>query len=393
MLPTTRKLVAGPCMGAAMLLAACGAAASAPFAPSTAVAPALTVEVLADGLDHPWDVARAPDGTLLLDERSGGFTAVLPDGTVQPVDADFGDLFARGETGLMGLVLAPDFATSRRFLTCQGVQDSDGAEVQVIAWTVDEDWTAATRVADPLLGGIPVNRQSGRHGGCRLRFDPSGALLVGTGDNAVGPNAQDLGTLAGKLLRIDPATGGPAAGNPFADDVDPLTRLVFSYGHRNVQGIAVQPGTGEVYTAEQGTTRDDEVNRSVAGGDFGYDPAGADGGYDESVPMTDLDRPGAVPALWSSGDPTIAVCGLTFLTGQAWGDDEGLLVAGVQQDTGLLALRLDHDGALVEAFRVRELEDTYGRLRSPQAGPDGVLYVTTDNGGGADQLLRVTPAR
>jgi glucose/arabinose dehydrogenase len=379
-------------MGAAMLLAACGAAASAPFAPSTAVAPALTVEVLADGLDHPWDVARAPDGTLLLDERSGGFTAVLPDGTVRPVEADFGDLFARGETGLMGLVLTPDFATSRRFLTCQGVQESDGAEVQVIAWTVDEDWTAATRVADPLLGGIPVNQQSGRHGGCRLRFDPSGALLVGTGDNAVGTNAQDLGTLAGKLLRIDPATGGPAAGNPFADDVDPLTRLVFSYGHRNVQGIAVQPGTGDVYTAEQGTTRDDEVNRSVAGGDFGYDPAGVDGGYDESVPMTDLDRPGAVPALWSSGEPTIAVCGLTFLTGQAWGDDEGLLVAGVQKDTGLLALRLDDDGALAEAFRVPELEGTYGRLRSPQAGPDGVLYVTTDNGGGADRLLRVTPA-
>jgi glucose/arabinose dehydrogenase len=392
MLPTTRKLVAGPCMGAAMLVAACGAAASAPFAPSTAVAPALTVEVLADGLDHPWDVARAPDGTLLLDERSGGFTAVLPDGTVRPVEADFGDLFARGETGLMGLVLTPDFATSRRFLTCQGVQESDGAEVQVIAWTVDEDWTAATRVADPLLGGIPVNQQSGRHGGCRLRFDPSGALLVGTGDNAVGTNAQDLGTLAGKLLRIDPATGGPAAGNPFADDVDPLTRLVFSYGHRNVQGIAVQPGTGDVYTAEQGTTRDDEVNRSVAGGDFGYDPAGVDGGYDESVPMTDLDRPGAVPALWSSGEPTIAVCGLTFLTGQAWGDDEGLLVAGVQKDTGLLALRLDDDGALAEAFRVPELEGTYGRLRSPQAGPDGVLYVTTDNGGGADRLLRVTPA-
>jgi glucose/arabinose dehydrogenase len=311
---------------------------------------------------------------------------------VRPVEADFGDLFARGETGLMGLVLTPDFATSRRFLTCQGVQESDGAEVQVIAWTVDEDWTAATRVADPLLGGIPVNQQSGRHGGCRLRFDPSGALLVGTGDNAVGTNAQDLGTLAGKLLRIDPATGGPAAGNPFADDVDPLTRLVFSYGHRNVQGIAVQPGTGDVYTAEQGTTRDDEVNRSVAGGDFGYDPAGVDGGYDESVPMTDLDRPGAVPALWSSGEPTIAVCGLTFLTGQAWGDDEGLLVAGVQKDTGLLALRLDDDGALAEAFRVPELEGTYGRLRSPQAGPDGVLYVTTDNGGGADRLLRVTPA-
>jgi glucose/arabinose dehydrogenase len=376
-----------------MLLAACGAAASAPFAPSTAVAPALTVAVLVDGLDHPWDVARAPDGTLLLDERSGGFTAVLPDGTVQPVEADFGDLFARGETGLMGLVLTPDFATSRRFLTCQGVQESDGAEVQVIAWTVDEAWTAASRVADPLLGGIPVNQSSGRHGGCRLRFDPSGALLVGTGDNTVGSNPQDRASLAGKVLRIDPATGGPADGNPFADDPNPLTRLVFSYGHRNVQGIAVQPGTGEVYTAEQGTTRDDEVNGSVAGGDYGYDPDGADGGYDQSVPMTDLDRPGAVPAVWSSGDPTIAVCGITFLTGSAWGDYDGLLVAGVQKDTGLLALRLAEDGTLAEQFRVPELEDTYGRLRSPQAGAAGVLYVTTDNGGGADQLLQVTPGR
>jgi glucose/arabinose dehydrogenase len=222
--------------------------------------------VLADGLDHPWDVARAPDGTLLVDERSSGFT----------------------------------------------------------------------------------------------------------------------------VLRIDPATGGPADGNPFADDPDPVTRLVYSYGHRNVQGIAVRPGTGEVYTAEQGTTRDDEVNRSVAGGDFGYDPAGADGGYDESVPMTDLTRPGAVPAVWSSGAPAIAVSGVTFLSGEAWGAHDGLLVAGVQRDTGLLALRLDADGGLVEQFRLPELEDRYGRLRTPQAGPDGVLHVTTDNGGD-DQLLRVTP--
>jgi glucose/arabinose dehydrogenase len=375
-----------------MLLVACSAEAAPEVVDPPAGAPALTVEVLADGLDHPWDVARAPDGTLLLDERSGGLTAVRPDGTVQPVTADFGDLFARGETGLMGLVLDPDFATNRRLLTCQGVQEDDGPEVQVIAWTVDEAWTSATRVADPLLGGIPVNQQTGRHGGCRLRFDPSGALLVGTGDNAVGTNPQDLTSLAGKLLRIDPATGGPAAGNPFVDDPDPRTRLVFSYGHRNVQGIAVQPGTGDVYTAEQGTTRDDEVNRSVAGGDFGYDPAGADGGYDESVPMTDLDRPGAVPPLWSSGAPCIAVSGLTFLSGADWGEDEGLLVAGVQKDTGLLALRLAADGTPAEQFRVPELEDRFGRLRTPQAGADGVLYVTTDNGGGADQLLRVTPA-
>jgi glucose/arabinose dehydrogenase len=351
------------------------------------------VEVLADGLDHPWDVARAPDGTLLVDERSGGLTAVLPDGSVRELDADFADLFADGETGLMGLVLDPDFAGNRRFYTCQGVEDGaadGGPAIEVVAWTVDRPWRSATRVADPLLGEIPVNQSSGRHGGCRLRFDPAGALLVGTGDNAVGSNAQDLTTLAGKVLRIDAATGGPAEGNPFLDADEPLTRLVLSYGHRNVQGIAVQPGTGTVYTAEQGTERDDEVNVSVAGGNYGYDPDGDDGDYDESVPMTDLDIRGAVPALWSSGDPTIATSGATFLSGPVWGGYEGLLLVGVQKDTGVLALRLDDQGDLAGQFRVPELEDRYGRIRSPQAGEDGVLYVTTDNGDD-DQLLRVTP--
>ncbi|MCW2740433.1 MAG: Soluble quinoprotein glucose/sorbosone dehydrogenase [Blastococcus sp.] len=397
--PTARRLAAGLCMAAALLLVTgCsstgsgtdGATPGAPVPPRSG-APALDVEVVVDGLDHPWDVARAPDGTLLLDERAGGLTAVLPDGTTAEVDADFGDLFARGETGLMGLVLDPDFADDRRFYTCQGVEEADGPEIQVIAWTIAEDWSTASRVDDPLLGGIPVNADSGRHGGCRLRFDPSGQLLVGTGDNAVGRNPQDLTTLAGKVLRLDPRTGGPSAGNPFLDSRDGTTRLILSYGHRNVQGIAVQPGTGHVYTAEQGTSRDDEVNRSVPGGNFGYDPEGAGGDYDESVPMTDLDLPGAVPAVWSSGDPTIATSGATFLSGSAWADYEGLLLVGVQKDTGVLALRPADDGTLAEQFRLPELEDTYGRIRTPQGGEDGVLYVCTDNGGDADQLLRVTP--
>jgi len=362
---------------------------------SSAAVPALDVTVLADGLDHPWDVAQAPDGTLLVDERGGGFTAVRPDGGVQQVDADLDDLFAEGETGLMGLTLDPGFADNRRFYTCQGVQEDGDAEIQVIAWTVDEEWTAATRVADPLLGGIPVNEGIGRHGGCRPRFDPTGQLLVGTGDNAVGSYAQDLGTLGGKVLRIDPLTGEPSAGNPFLDAADSITRYVWSYGHRNVQGIAVQPGTEQVYTVEQGTRRDDEVNRSVAGGNYGYDPDGEpdgpDGAYDESVPMTDPAIPGAIAAVWSSGDPTIATSGGTFLDGARWGGYAGVLLVGVQKDTGVLGLRIDADGRLVEQFRVPELEDTHGRVRTPVLGGDGALYLTTDNGDGEDELLRVTP--
>jgi glucose/arabinose dehydrogenase len=392
-----RTRVVLPCavLTLALALAACTAGtAASPGAPSTPPvtapptgAPALAVAVVADGLDHPWDVAQAPDGTLLFDQRGGGLSAVLPDGDVRQVSDDFGDLFARGETGLMGLVLDPAFATNRRFYTCQGRAGSP-PDIAVIAWTVDPDWRAATRVADPLLGGIPVNGRTGRHGGCRLRFDPTGALLVGTGDNAVGTNPQDRNTLAGKVLRIDPATGQPAAGNPFSGGT---AAYVWNYGHRNDQGLAVRPGTDQVYGVEQGTDRDDEVNLLRPGANYGYDPDGADGSYDESVPMTDPRIPGAVPALWSSGDPTIATCGGTFLDGAQWAGYDGLMLVGVLKDEGVLALRLGSDGTLLEQFRLPELEGRYGRIRTVQQGTDGALYVTTDNGGGADQLLRVTP--
>jgi glucose/arabinose dehydrogenase len=106
--------------------------------------------------------------------------------------------------------------------------------------------------------------------------------------------------------------------------------------------------------------------------------------------MTDTDIPGAIPAVWSSGDPTIAPSGGTFLDGDQWGSYDGLMLLGVLKDRGVLALRLDDDGALEEQFRLPELEGSYGRIRTVQQGQDGALYVTTDNGGDSDQLLRVT---
>ncbi|HEX2075659.1 MAG TPA: PQQ-dependent sugar dehydrogenase [Geodermatophilus sp.] len=362
------------------------ASASPPTPPPV---PTLEITVVADGLDHPWDVAQAPDGTLLVDERPGGLTAVLPGGEVVPVEADFGDLYARGETGLMGLVLDPGFERNRRFYTCQGVQGPDPS-IAVIAWTIARNWRSATRVADPLLGGLPANERSGRHGGCRMRFGPDGALLIGTGDSLVGTNPQDLGSLGGKVLRIDAATGRPFPGNPFADRPEPAAAYIWTYGHRNVQGVAIRPGTGQVFAAEQGTQRDDEVTLLRPGANGGYNPA-ADGGYLESAPMTDPSLPGVVSPTWASGAPTIASCGATFLDGEQWGAYEGLLLLGVLKGRGVLALRIAPDGTLLEQFRLPEFEGRYGRIRTVQQGDDGNLYVTTDNGGNADQLLRVTP--
>ena len=363
-------------------------AAVAPV-PSAAAAPALEVAVVVDGLDHPWDVAQAPDGTLLFDERAGGLTAVLPDGAVRRLDADFSDLFVLRETGLMGLVLDPAFETNRRFYTCQGARDGDSADVEVIAWAVDDEWRTAIRVADPLLDGIPVNAQIGSHSGCRLRFDPTGALLVGTGDITVGTTPQDLGTLAGKVLRIDAATGGPAPGNPFTGRSGADAHL-WTYGHRNVQGLAVRPGSGQVYATEHGSFRDDEVTLLRPGGNGGWNPVGS-GGYDDSVPMTDPSLPDVMLPSWASGDPTIATSGSTFLAGQRWGDYDGLLLLGVLKGRGVLALRLADDGTLLEQFRLPELEGVFGRIRTVQQGGDGALYVTTDNGADADRLLRVVP--
>jgi glucose/arabinose dehydrogenase len=365
-----------PVLVGAALLAGCTSSASGPESARPSGAPRLDVSVVADGLDHPWDVAQAPDGTLLFDERGGGFTAVRPDGTVQDVRADLDDLFARGETGLMGLVLDPGFDTTRRFYSCQGVTDGAAASITVIAWTVSDDWRTATRVADPMVGDIPVNQATGRHGGCRLRFTPDGALLIGTGDNAVGRNPQDQTSRAGKVLLADPATGEVA---------------VWNYGHRNVQGLAVRPGTNQIFSVEQGTFRDDEVNLLRPGGNYGYDPNGADGSYDESVPMTDTSIPGVIEAVWSSGPQTIATSGGTFLDGDRWGSYDGLMLLGVLKGQGVLALRLDDDGDLEDEFRVPELEGRYGRIRTVQQGTDGDLYVTTDNGGD-DKVLRVTPA-
>jgi len=350
--------------------------------------PELVVDVLVEGLSNPWDLAQAPDGAIIFDQRGGGLSAYLPDGSVRRIEADFGDLFANGETGLMGLVLDPGFAENRRFFTCQGFSGGDG-DIRVISWEMAADYAAATRLADPLVEGLPLT--SGRHGGCRLRFDPEGALRIGTGDAATGSNAQDLTSLGGKTLRVDPDTGQPWPDNPFLGDAQ-ANPLIYTYGHRNVQGLALRPGTGDMYSAEHGPDIDDEVNLLIAAANYGWNPVGDDpGDYNESVPMTDPAIDGAQPAVWSSGEPTIATSGSTFLDGETWGGYDGLLLIGLLAGEGILALQLGENGELISASRLPGFDGTYGRIRTVQLGNDGSLYVTTSNGDGSDVLLRVTP--
>ena len=345
-----------------------------------AAAVSLSVVTLVSGLTIPWGIAFTPDGTMLFTERGGKLRARLTDGTVQTITADLGDLFVSGEAGLMAIVVDPAFDSNRRFYTCQA---HTGREVQVIAWTIDAAYATATRADDPLVGDIPA---ASRHSGCRLRFGPEGYLWIATGDAAAGTVPQDLSSLGGKVLRINASTGAGAPGNPFA-----TSSRVYTYGHRNVQGLALRPGTSQMWSVGHGPNVDDEINLLVAGGNYGWDPVP---GYNESVPMTDLVKfPGAIEARWSSGDPTLATSGGIFLDGDWWGSWEGRLAVASLKDRSLRIFEFAADGALVSETSVSELDGTYGRLRTPMLGPDNALYVTTSNGSGANRILKVAPSQ
>lgn len=365
--------------------------------PSTTSAPSLSVQQVVDGLDNGWDIGFLPDGKVLLTERAGKLTLLdraTPGASKTTLDADFSDLNARGEGGLMGLVIHPDFTVSRRFTTCQSHWESGKAvDIRLVTWELAADDRSARRVRDPLVGGLPVN-PSGRHSGCRPTPAPDGSLLVGTGDTARANVAQDRTLLGGKVLRIDLNTGGPAPGNPYEHSGNPAEQLVWTYGHRNVQGVAIRPGTGQAFVAEHGPSVDDEVNLLQAAGNYGWDPSrgGTMGGYNESVPMTDKGRfPDAIDAVWSTGDHTEALCGAVFLSGKQWGSLDGALALTALKGSKLLFLFLGPDSKVQRVAVPPELDGTHGRLRAARLGPDGALYVTTSNGR-TDELLRITPS-
>jgi glucose/arabinose dehydrogenase len=384
----------------AVLPAACtGTSRTAPgeTARTTTAAPggvALRVQRVADHLEHGWDIGVLPDGKVLVTERPGRLRLV--DGSrVTRVRADTSDIYVEGEGGLMGLVVHPDFARSRLFTTCQTHQEhGKPVDVRLVTWRLAPDGHSATRVRD-LLTGLPIN-ESGRHSGCRPTIGADGALLVGTGDTASDPTIpQDRTSLGGKVLRIDLNTGAGLPDNPFASSRDANERRVYSYGHRNVQGVAVRPGTGQVFVSEHGPTGFDEVNRIEPGRNYGWDPSrgGSTDFYDEDVPMTDLQRfPDAVPPLWTSGSSsTEAPSGAAFLDGEQWGKLNGALAVVALRGQKMLLFQLNEAGTeITDVVLPPQFDDTFGRLRGIRSAPDGSLYVTTSDGHD-DKLLRVTP--
>lgn len=343
-------------------------------------APSFAVETIASDLDHPWDVAFLPSGQLLVSQRSGT-VSTMQNNTLKQI-ASINDVKVAGEGGLMGLAVDKKFNENRFIYTCY----TTSSDVRVVRWRVAED-VASLAEKQPIVTGV-FSGSGNRHQGCRMAFGPDDYLWIGTGDAATsGKNPQtpqDPKSLAGKILRVD--RDGKAASDNMGEPFDPR---IYSYGHRNTQGIAfLARPLGEIvgFSAEHGSTIDDEVN-VLKKGNFGWDP---DIPYTESgVSMTDKRKfPESIDASWSSGSPTQAPSGMAVLGGDAWKAWNGALAVGMLKTQHLKILLLDESGKVVKEERV--ITDK-GRLRDVEQAPDGSLYITTDNGRGNDEILRLVP--
>jgi glucose/arabinose dehydrogenase len=347
--------------------------------------PPMTVTAVQSGLDIPWDVDWLPDRTMIFTERGKGLSVVV-NGQRRLIWRP-NDLLVASEAGMMSVAVDPGWGFFSRDVFVCFASTLNGNDVRIARLTLDPALTTVTARTD-ILTGAPINPvgELGRHSGCRLVFGPDNYLWVGTGDAAIGTAPQNPWLLGGKVLRIDKA-GAPAPGNMGV----PFDPRIQSYGHRNVQGIAFR-NDGKAFAVEHGPGCEDEVNLLVTGANYGWDPVPRNPGdpeYNENVPMTDLARfPNALRPAWTSGCPTIAPSGGTFVYGSNWGQWNGGLVMAVLKDQHLRMVRLDSTGRRMTAIS-GALKDR-GRLRTATIGPDGALYVTTSNGGNTDAILRIT---
>lgn len=347
--------------------------------------PRVRITTVVSGLTIPWDVTWVGD-VMLYDLRAGQVWSKRGSAAPRRVNIPLPRVYVNSEGGLLGMVADPAAATNGRFYLCVSTKDAAGrpVDVRVLRYRLTSDTTAVSDGSQPVVDGIPVNR--GRHNGCRLRFGVDGKLYVGTGDAAVGTTPQRRSSLGGKVLRVN-ADGSIPRDNPYYSSGGDA-RYVWNYGHRNIQGLTARPGTKQMWTAEHGPARDDEINESVRAANYGWDPGPR---YDESRPMTDKRKfPRAKGAKWSSGRPTVATSGLTFLSGSAWGSWEGAMAVAMLKGQGIKLLFLNPSRQVSQTKNIGGL-GAYGRIRTVQQGPDGALYFTTSNGGGRDVIGRIAP--
>ena len=344
---------------------------------------ALEVRTFARGLVNPWALAFLPDGRMLVTERPGRIRIVTTEGQLSPPLKGVPEVWAFGQGGLLDIAIDKSFSQNNTIFFCFSERSQGGARTAVARARLNDgigrldDTRIIFRQEGPL--------SQGNHHGCRIAQADDGNLLVTLGEHfTFRDQAQDLGNHLGKLIRIAP-DGSVPAGNPLIGRADARPEI-WSYGHRNGQGLAIHPATGELWEIEHGPRGGDEVNIISKGKNYGWPVIGYGLDYSgarihESAAKDGMEQP---VKYWV---PSIAPSGMAFYTGKLFPKWSGSLFTGALAGTMLVRLSLNGNSVASEE---RLLQNLHERIRDVRQGPDGALWLLTDSAAG--RILRVAPS-
>jgi glucose/arabinose dehydrogenase len=342
---------------------------------------ALAIDTITTGLVHPWAVALLPDGRFLVTERPGRMRLIGADGRIGAPLAGVPPVYARGQGGLLDVALDPEFAANHRVFFSFAEPGPAGTAGTAVG---------RARLTDEGLADLAIiYRQEpkvagGGHFGSRLVFARDGNLFITQGERFdYRDRAQDLSVLLGKIVRVTP-DGAIPPDNPFINRSGARPEI-WSYGHRNVQAAALDPATGQLWTVEHGAAGGDELNHPEAGKNYGWPVITYGRDYNgrsigEGAVKEGMEQP---VYYW---DPVIAPSGMTFYTGAAFPEWKGSVLIGGLASQVLVRLVLEHGRVTREE---RFLGELHQRVRDVREGPDGFLYIVTDEDPGS--LLRLRP--
>ncbi len=346
----------------------------------------IVIEEVRSDLRQPWGMAFLPDGSILVTEKVGNLKRITTD-AISPPYAGLPQIAVVGQGGLLDIALDPAFPKNQFVYLSYSEPDSSRGQYGTAVGR--GKLNLETQSIDDFERVFTTNIKSsvGRHFGSRLRFANDGTLFITVGDRGAQPRAQDPFDHAGSVLRINP-DGSVPQDNPFADGQKALAEI-WSIGHRNPQGAAIDPQTGSLWTLSHGARGGDEINKAVAGENYGwpvisYGTNYSGRGFDKGHEAAGYKQPSY---FW---DPSIAPSGLTFYAPDnakipQW---KGSLLAGALKAGYLSRLILENDRVIAEE---KYFEGQFGRIRDVRTGPNGAVWLLTDSNSG--RLIKLTSAK
>ena len=362
----------------AALALGCSSADGKPHVTEQAV---FETQKVSAGLEHPWSVAFLPDGDFLVTERAGRLRRITADGElIEPPIAGVPAVYARGQGGLLDVVLHPEFESNRLVDLSYSEPGPGGGGTAVARGRLNDD-----RLEDvEVLFRLDPKTRTTRHFGSRLVFAPDGRLFVMLGDRGKRERAQRLDDHIGTIVRLED-DGRIPVDNPFLADQS-VRPEIYSYGHRNLQGATLHPETGALWTHEHGPQGGDEINLPLPAVNHGWPVITYGVNYGIGTAIGEgTAKPGMAQPLYY-WDPSIAPSGMAFYSGPDFPEWAGDLFIGSLKFSSLVRLEIEGERIIAEE---RMLTGELGRIRDVRQGPDGHLYVLTDARNGA--LIRLVP--